>query len=88
MIVDTTIVLEMLSTISLGDLLKQGGWAMWPLGLFSFLLIFLIIKNALMLREKGAQKRQYQMDQRLSHGKKINMWLDSFLDNYFLIDKS
>ena len=40
-------------TISLGDLLKQGGWAMWPLGLFSFLLIFLIIKNALMLREKG-----------------------------------
>ena len=41
-----------------------------------------------MLREKGAQKRQYQMHQRLSHGKKINMWLDSFLDNYFLIDKS
>ena len=41
-----------------------------------------------MLREKGAQKRQYQMDQRLSHGKKINMWLDSFLDNYFLIDKT
>ena len=41
-----------------------------------------------MLREKGAQKRQYQMQQRLSHGKKINMWLDSFLDNYFLIDKS
>ena len=39
-----------------------------------------------MLREKGAQKRQYQMDQRLSHGKKINMWLDSFLDNYLLRD--
>ena len=39
-------------------------------------------------KRKGAQKRQYQMDQRLSHGKKINMWLDSFLDNYFLIDKS
>ena len=37
-----------------------------------------------MLREKGAQTRHYQMQQRLSHGKKINMWLDSFLDNYFL----
>ena len=41
-----------------------------------------------MLREKGAQKRHYQMQQRLSHGKKINMWLDSFLDNYFFINKS
>ena len=41
-----------------------------------------------MLREKGAQKRNYQMQQRLSHGKKINMWLDSFIDNYFLRDKS
>ena len=39
-----------------------------------------------MLREKGAQKRNYQMQQRLSHGKKINMWLDSFLDNYLLRD--
>lgn len=43
-------------TISLGDLLSQGGWAMWPLGLFSFLLVFLIIKNSLLLREKGLLK--------------------------------
>ena len=39
-----------------------------------------------MLREKGAQNRQQQMNLRLSHGKKINMWLDSFLDNYLLRD--
>ena len=29
---------------------------MWPLGLFSFLLVFLIIKNSLLLREKGLLK--------------------------------
>jgi GMP synthase (glutamine-hydrolysing) len=41
-----------------------------------------------MLREKGAQKRHLQLRERVSHGKKINMWLDSFIDNYFLTDKS
>ena len=37
-----------------------------------------------MLREKGAQKKIHQLNLRVKHGKKINMWLDYFLDNYFL----
>ena len=37
-----------------------------------------------MLREKGAQKKMQQLNLRLKHGKKINMWLDYFLDNYLL----
>ena len=37
-----------------------------------------------MLREKGAQKRMYQLNSRVKHGKKINMWLDYFLDYYLL----
>ena len=37
-----------------------------------------------MLHKKGAQKRMQQLNLRVKHGKKINMWLDYFLDNYFL----
>jgi len=37
-----------------------------------------------MLREKGAQKKMCQLNLRVKHGKKINMWLDYFLDNYLL----
>lgn len=33
-------------------MLKQGGWAMWPLGLFSSAMIFFIIRNFLLLRTK------------------------------------
>ena len=39
-----------------------------------------------MLKEKGAQNRREQLTHRLKHGKKINLWLDSFLDNYLLKD--
>ena len=39
---------------------------------------------ASMLKEQGAQKRMHQLNLRIKHGKKINMWLDSFLDNYLL----
>ena len=31
-------------TISLGDLIMQGGWAMYPLGLFSLALFYFIIR--------------------------------------------
>ena len=37
-----------------------------------------------MLNKKGAQQRMQQLNLRVKHGKKINMWLDYFLDNYFL----
>ncbi|MGE4489770.1 MAG: MotA/TolQ/ExbB proton channel family protein [Kiritimatiellales bacterium] len=34
-------------------LIKQGGWTMWPLGLLSVGTLFFIIRNGLMLRQKG-----------------------------------
>ncbi len=36
----------------LWTLLKQGGWAMWPLGLSSFAMTVLVIQNFISLREK------------------------------------
>jgi len=36
----------------LWSLLKQGGWAMWPLGAFSFAMTVLVIQNFISLREK------------------------------------
>jgi len=40
-------------TISLGDLIMQGGWAMYPLGLFSLALFYFIIRNILIFRENN-----------------------------------
>lgn len=40
-------------SVTLGALLKQGGWAMYPLGLFSVAMFYFIIRNALLLREKN-----------------------------------
>jgi len=37
-----------------------------------------------MLKKKGAQTQIKQLNLRLKHGKKINLWLDHFLDNYLL----
>ena len=36
------------------------------------------------LKEPGAQTRIKQLNLRIKHGKKINLWLDHFLDNYLL----
>jgi biopolymer transport protein ExbB len=40
-------------TVTLGMLIRQGGWAMYPLGLFSVAMLYFIIRNALLLREKN-----------------------------------
>jgi biopolymer transport protein ExbB len=39
--------------VDLLELLKQGGWAMWPLGACSFLMTVLIIQNFISLRAKS-----------------------------------
>jgi hypothetical protein len=36
------------------------------------------------LKEPGAQTRIKQLNLRIKHSKKINLWLDHFLDNYLL----
>ena len=37
---------------TLMQMIKQGGWAMYPLGLFSVVMVYFIVQNALSLREK------------------------------------
>lgn len=37
---------------TLFTLIKQGGWAMWPLGLMSVAMVYFIVQNSLALREK------------------------------------
>ncbi len=37
---------------TLMGMIKQGGWAMWPLGLFSVGMVFFVVQNGLALREK------------------------------------
>jgi biopolymer transport protein ExbB len=37
---------------TLFTLIKQGGWAMWPLGLMSVAMVYCIVQNGLALREK------------------------------------
>ncbi len=37
---------------TLFTLIKQGGWAMWPLGLMSVAMVYFIVQNGLALREK------------------------------------
>ncbi len=37
---------------TLWQMIKQGGWAMWPLGLMSTAMVYLIVQNGLALREK------------------------------------
>jgi len=38
--------------MTFADMLRQGGWAMWPLGAFSVATLFFIVRNALLLRPK------------------------------------
>lgn len=43
---------ENIEQVNLIDLIKTGGWAMWPLGGFSFFMIVLIVQNFISLRSK------------------------------------
>lgn len=56
--------------LTVGQMLKQGGWAMWPLGLFSVAMIFFIVRNALLLRSKSLLRQDLkpELEQTLSQG--------------------
>ncbi|MEN7972415.1 MAG: MotA/TolQ/ExbB proton channel family protein [Verrucomicrobiota bacterium] len=43
---------EQLQKTTLMQMIKQGGWAMYPLGLFSVIMVYFIVQNALSLRER------------------------------------
>jgi biopolymer transport protein ExbB len=48
---DTTT--EQVHKMTFSEMLKQGGWAMWPLGLFSSAMLYFIIRNSMLLRPKN-----------------------------------
>jgi biopolymer transport protein ExbB len=50
--IETAVAASMTEKTDLWSLLKQGGWAMIPLGLFSFFMVALIIQNFISLRPK------------------------------------
>jgi biopolymer transport protein ExbB len=54
--------------LTVGGMLKQGGWAMWPLGLFSSAMLFFIIRNAMLLRAKSLLRADLkeELDEKLS----------------------
>lgn len=39
--------------MTFATMLKQGGWSMWPLGLFSSAMLYFIIRNTMLLRPKN-----------------------------------
>ena len=44
---------EGVQQMTFAQMLKQGGWAMWPLGLFSSAMLYFIIRNSMLLRPKN-----------------------------------
>jgi biopolymer transport protein ExbB len=44
---------EQVHQMTFAEMLKQGGWAMWPLGMFSSAMLFFIIRNSMLLRQKS-----------------------------------
>lgn len=55
-------------SITFGALIRQGGWAMYPLGLFSVATLYFIIRNIIMLREKNMLRADLrpQLDELMS----------------------
>lgn len=47
-------------SMTFGAMIKQGGWAMYPLGLFSMATLFLVIRNSMLLREKNMLRPDLQ----------------------------
>lgn len=44
---------EDVKSLTFGQMLRQGGWTMWPLGAFSVAMVYFVIRNALFLRQKN-----------------------------------
>ncbi len=56
--------------ITLSGMLKQGGWAMWPLGLMSMAMIYFIVRNILLLREKTLLRADLKEELEAAIGRK------------------
>jgi len=56
--------------VTVGGMLKQGGWAMYPLGLMSMAMIYFIVRNTLMLREKTLLRADLKEELEAAIGRK------------------
>ena len=45
--------IQAVDSVTFGALIRQGGWAMYPLGLFSVAMFYFIIRNSMLLQEKN-----------------------------------
>jgi biopolymer transport protein ExbB len=45
--------IQAVDSVTFGTLIRQGGWAMYPLGLFSVAMFYFIIRNSMLLQEKN-----------------------------------
>jgi len=63
-------VAENVNTLTVAQMLKQGGWAMWPLGLFSAAMGYFIIRNSMLLRQKTLLRADLKpaLEEKLSRG--------------------
>lgn len=63
-------VAEKMNTLTVAQMLKQGGWAMWPLGLFSAATVYFIIRNSMLLRQKTLLRADLKpaLEEKLSRG--------------------
>lgn len=57
-----TEVVEDAGGMTLAGMLKQGGWAMWPLGAFSMVMFYFIIRNSLLLRPSSLLREDLKED--------------------------
>jgi len=56
--------------VTVGGMLKQGGWAMFPLGLMSMAMIYFVVRNILMLREKTLLRADLKEELEAAIGRK------------------
>lgn len=49
-------------SLTIDQMLKQGGWAMWPLGLFSVATLYFIVRNSMLLRAKNLLREDLRED--------------------------
>jgi biopolymer transport protein ExbB len=61
---------DAVKTMTFAEMWKVGGWCMWPLGAFSMLLCYFVIRNTMLLRQKTLLRADLkpEIEEKLSKG--------------------
>jgi biopolymer transport protein ExbB len=61
---------DAVKTMTFGEMWRVGGWCMWPLGAFSMLLCYFVIRNTMLLRQKTLLRADLkpEIEEKLSKG--------------------